>query len=231
MPNAVVAMNGDPRNRGCAGRMSRSFRARIPSLRHRTSLSIESGWLRGARRLPSENASERPDPGEISLLVIHNISLPPGRFGGGFVEQLFLNCLDCTMHPWFERLRGLRVSAHLLIDRRGRLTQFVPFGLRAWHAGESSFAGRGNCNDFSVGIELEGTDERPYTKAQYARLARVTRALMRAYPAITAERIVGHCDIAPGRKSDPGRAFDWAHYRAALAARDRAGLAGAQGDL
>ncbi|MBK6276600.1 MAG: 1,6-anhydro-N-acetylmuramyl-L-alanine amidase AmpD [Gammaproteobacteria bacterium] len=211
--------------------MSRSFRARIPSLRQRTPLSIESGWLRGARRLPSENANERPDPGEISLLVIHNISLPPGRFGGGFVEQLFLNCLDCTMHPWFERLRGLRVSAHLLIDRRGRLVQFVPCGLRAWHAGESSFAGRGNCNDFSVGIELEGTDERPYTKAQYARLARVTRALMRAYPGITPERIVGHCDIAPGRKSDPGRAFDWAHYRAALAARDRAGLAGAQGEL
>jgi AmpD protein len=200
-------------------------------LHHRTPLPIESGWLRGARRLPSDNANERPAPGDISLLVIHNISLPPGRFGGGFVEQLFLNCLDCTMHPWFERLRGLRVSAHLLIDRRGRLTQFVPFGLRAWHAGESRFAGRANCNDFSVGIELEGTDERPYTKAQYARLVRVTGALMRAYPAISAERFVGHCDIAPGRKSDPGRAFDWAHYRAALATRNRAAQVTTEGEL
>ena len=200
--------------------MSGSFRARTPSVRQRTRPSIDAGWLRGARRLPSGNANERPDPGEISLLVIHNISLPPGRFGGGFVEQLFLNCLDCTMHPYFERLQGLRVSAHLLIDRRGRLTQFVPFDRRAWHAGESRFEGRPHCNDFSVGIELEGTDERPYTRAQYARLVRVTRALMRAYPAITAGRIVGHADIAPGRKTDPGPAFDWVRYRAALAARD-----------
>ena len=189
-------------------------------MRQRTRPSIDAGWLRGARRLPSGNANERPDPGEISLLVIHNISLPPGRFGGGFVEQLFLNCLDCTMHPYFERLQGLRVSAHLLIDRRGRLTQFVPFDRRAWHAGESRFEGRPHCNDFSVGIELEGTDERPYTRAQYARLVRVTRALMRAYPAITAGRIVGHEHIAPGRKTDPGPAFDWVRYRAALAARD-----------
>jgi len=149
--------------------------------------------------------------------VIHNISLPPGRFGGGFVEQLFLNCLDCTMHPWSWPLEGLRVSAHLLIDRRGRVTQFVPFGRRAWHAGASSFEGRGNCNDFSIGIELEGTDERPFTQAQYARLVRVSLALMREFPLITADRIVGHADIAPGRKTDPGRAFDWTRYRVALA--------------
>jgi AmpD protein len=187
-------------------------------LRHPTHPLIESGWLRGARRLPSANANERPAGAAVELLVIHNISLPPGRFGGGYVEQLFLNCLDCTMHPWFARLQGLRVSAHLLIDRRGRVTQFVPFDRRAWHAGASRFEGREDCNDFSVGIELEGTDERPYTRAQYARLVRVSRALMREYPGITASRIVGHSDIAPGRKTDPGRAFDWERYRAALVA-------------
>ena len=198
--------------------MCPSLRAPGQPLRHPTRLLIESGWLRGARRLPSPNANERPAGSAVELLVIHNISLPPGRFGGGYIEQLFLNCLDCTMHPWFARLEGLRVSAHLLIDRRGRVTQFVPFDRRAWHAGASSFAGRENCNDFSVGIELEGTDERPYTRAQYARLVRVSRALMREYPRITAGRIVGHSDIAPGRKTDPGRAFDWERYRAALAA-------------
>lgn len=176
------------------------------------------GWLRQARRLESDNANERPE-GEVSLLVIHNVSLPPGRFGGGFVEQLFLNTLDCSLHPYFERLRGLRVSAHLLIDRRGRVTQFVPFGRRAWHAGESCFDGRSGCNDFSIGIELEGTDERPYPQVQLRRLLRVTRALMRHYPAITVQRIVGHADIAPGRKTDPGPAFDWAGFRAALTGR------------
>lgn len=180
------------------------------------------GWLRGARRLQSDNVNERPsaEAGVISLLVIHSISLPPGRFGGGFIERLFLNQLDCDGHPYFERLRGLCVSAHLLIDRRGRLTQFVPFGRRAWHAGESCHEGRTNCNDFSIGIELEGTDERPYTKAQYRRLLRVTRELMRHYPAITTTRIVGHADIAPGRKTDPGPAFDWMAYRTALNDRE-----------
>lgn len=176
------------------------------------------GWLRGARRLESDNANARPGA-EISLLVIHNISLPPGRFGGGFIERLFLNTLDCSAHPYFGQLRALRVSAHLLIDRRGRATQFVAFGRRAWHAGESCFAGRTGCNDFSIGIELEGTDQRPYTRAQYRRLLRVTRALMRHYPAITIGRIVGHADIAPGRKTDPGPAFDWTGFRAALEGR------------
>lgn len=174
-----------------------------------------AGWLRAARRLESPNANERPCD-EISLLVIHNISLPPGRFGGGFIEQLFLNTLDCSAHPYFGTLRDLHVSAHLLIDRRGRAMQFVPFARRAWHAGRSSFAGRGECNDYSIGIELEGTDERPYTRAQYRRLVRIARALMRRYPAITIDRIVGHSDIAPGRKTDPGPVFDWAGFRAAL---------------
>ncbi len=149
--------------------------------------------------------------------MVHNISLPPGEFGSAYVEQLFTNCLDCTLHPWFERLRGLTVSAHLLIDRLGRMTQFVPFHLRAWHAGASCFEGRENCNDFSIGIELEGADDIPYTSAQYAGLARVSLALMREYPAISVRRIVGHADIAPGRKSDPGAAFDWDLYRAVLA--------------
>jgi len=183
---------------------------------HKT-LHIDNGWLTGVRRVPSANASERPDPREISLLVIHNISLPPGEFGGGFVEQLFLNCLDCSLHPYFEEhLRGLEVSAHVFIDRAGRITQFVPFHLRAWHAGRSSFCGRENCNDFSIGIELEGTDELPYTAAQYEALVEVTAALMRNYPEIAPDRIVGHSDIAPGRKTDPGPAFDWDAFRRAL---------------
>lgn len=182
------------------------------------------GWLRGVRRLESDNANERPAgaQGEISLLVIHNISLPPGRFGGGFIEALFLNTLDCSLHPYFECLRELHVSAHLLIDRRGRLTQFVPFARRAWHAGESCFEGRSACNDFSIGIELEGTDERPYTRAQYRSLQRVTRKLLHHYPALTVAGIVGHADIAPGRKTDPGAAFDWTGFRAALIERQDA---------
>ncbi|MBP8926966.1 MAG: 1,6-anhydro-N-acetylmuramyl-L-alanine amidase AmpD [Pseudomonadales bacterium] len=180
-------------------------------------MNIDGGWLEGVRRIPSPNANERPPGGVVDLLVVHNISLPPGEFGFGYIEQLFTNCLDCTRHPWFEKLRELTVSAHLLIDRRGRMTQFVPFHLRAWHAGASCFEGRENCNDFSIGIELEGADDIPYTSAQYAGLARASLALMREYPAIDTQRIVGHSDIAPGRKSDPGVAFDWDRYREALA--------------
>lgn len=171
------------------------------------------GWLRGARRLPSPHCDDRPDADDISLLVIHNISLPPGQFGTTCVEQLFLGTLDCNAHPYFEGLRGVRVSAHFFIDRRGRLTQFVPLHRRAWHAGVSTFEGRERCNDFSIGIELEGTDDRAFTVAQYRQLARVTRHLRRAFPRITAKRITGHSDIAPGRKTDPGPHFDWARYR------------------
>jgi AmpD protein len=177
---------------------------------------IEGGWLVGARRLCSPNANQRPAGCAIDLLVIHSISLPPGEFGTGCVERLFCNTLDCAEHPWFGQLQGLQVSAHLLIARDGFCTQFVDFGQRAWHAGASRFAGRENCNDFSIGIELEGTDEQPYADAQYARLAAVARSLMREYPGITIGRIVGHADIAPGRKTDPGPAFDWARLRAAL---------------
>jgi N-acetyl-anhydromuramoyl-L-alanine amidase len=178
---------------------------------------VRSGWLIGARHIASLNANQRPSPLLVDLLVIHNISLPPGEFGTGLVEALFCNSLDCSAHPWLERLRGVEVSAHLLIDRHGGITQFVPFHLRAWHAGASVFEGRENCNDFSIGIELEGTDELPYADEQYASLIAVTRILMREYPGISNQRIVGHADIAPGRKTDPGAAFDWQRYLRALA--------------
>jgi len=178
-------------------------------------VEIKQHRIRGARFLPSPNCNERPE-GEISLLVIHNISLPPGQFGGGQIESLFCNRLDWDAHPFFTEIRGLEVSAHLLIDRAGTLTQFVPFDRRAWHAGRSCFQGREACNDFSIGIELEGTDELPYTERQYERLIQVTRALLNTYPDLTPERIVGHCQIAPGRKTDPGPAFDWARFLAAL---------------
>ena len=177
---------------------------------------IDQGWLMGALRRPSPNYNARPDPDDLSLLVIHNISLPPGRFGGKQVEQLFCNCLDWSEHPFFETIQGLEVSSHLFIRRDGEVIQFVPFHERAWHAGRSEFQGRGNCNDFSIGIELEGTDDAPYESVQYDQLVQVTCALMQAYPAITLDRIVGHCDIAPGRKTDPGPYFDWDYYRAAV---------------
>lgn len=178
-------------------------------------VEIEQHRIRGARFLPSPNCNERPE-GEISLLVIHNISLPPGQFGGGQIEALFTNRLDWDAHPFFNEIRGLEVSAHLLIDRAGKLTQFVPFDRRAWHAGRSCFQGREACNDFSIGIELEGTDDLPYTDFQYERLIQVTRALLNTYPDLTRERIVGHCQIAPERKTDPGPAFDWPRFLAAL---------------
>ena len=174
------------------------------------------GWLAGVSRLPSPNCDRRPH-GEVSLLVIHNISLPPGEFGGDAVQQLFLNRLDPKAHPAFAELEGLRVSAHLFIDRNGALTQFVPCAARAWHAGRSRYAGRPNCNDFAIGIELEGTDDAPYEAAQYLTAAAVIAALLRAYPTLCATRIVGHSDIAPGRKTDPGPSFDWARMRALLA--------------
>ena len=154
----------------------------------------------------SENCDARPAGAAITLLVIHNISLPPGRFGTGCVEQLFTNRLDASAHPYFAALAGLRVSAHFLIDRGGVLTQFVSCSERAWHAGQSQFEGRPACNDFSLGIELEGTDERPYTQKQYRTLARLARKLIAAFPL---RAVRGHSDVAPGRKTDPGPSFDW----------------------
>lgn len=183
---------------------------------------IVDGWLAGARVCLSPNRDARPDPDDISLLVIHNISLPPGRFGGAHIDQLFTNTLDAAAHPYFADIATLHVSAHFLIARDGALTQYVPLHERAWHAGVSSFAGRQRCNDFSIGIELEGTDVRPFTARQYRRLIAVTRTLLRTFPQLSAARIAGHSDIAPGRKTDPGPHFDWQRYRAALTAEQEA---------
>ncbi|HKJ10404.1 MAG TPA: 1,6-anhydro-N-acetylmuramyl-L-alanine amidase AmpD [Gammaproteobacteria bacterium] len=165
-------------------------------------------WLSGVRRVASPNWDERP-AGEVSLIVVHGISLPPGEFGGPAIDALFTNTLDAQGHPYFEKIAHLRVSSHVLIRRDGAVVQYVPFNRRAWHAGESCFQGRCACNDFSVGIELEGTDEQPYTDAQYDRLAAVIKALQAAFPRIKADHVVGHSDVAPGRKSDPGPAFQW----------------------
>lgn len=175
--------------------------------------------LEGTRFVESPNQSERSADSTIDLLVIHNISLPPGEFGGPAIEELFCNQLDCSAHPYYEALESLQVSAHLLIDRRANITQFVPFNCKAWHAGQSQFQGRENCNEFSIGIELEGTDDTAFTDAQYGALIEVTLALMNAYPALTVDRIVGHSDIAPDRKTDPGPCFDWSRYRARLGDR------------
>ena len=179
-------------------------------------MSIESHRLISASFVESPNQSARPAEALISLLVIHNISLPPGEFGGDSITQLFCNTLNCSAHPYFRALEGLRVSAHVLIRRDGDIMQFVPFDRKAWHAGESSFQGIENCNDFSIGVELEGTDHDPFTDSQYTALTQVTRDLLAAYPGLTEARIVGHSDVAPGRKSDPGPCFDWKRYRRSL---------------
>jgi AmpD protein len=165
-----------------------------------------SGWLPGARHLPSPNCDARPDGTAIELIVIHNISLPPGIFDGDAVIELFTNRLDWDAHPYYQGIRGLEVSAHFLIRRDGSLIQFVPCTLRAWHAGASNWQGRERCNDFSIGIELEGTDDLPFTDAQYATLIPLLATLKTAYPI---RAVVGHSDIAPDRKTDPGPHFAW----------------------
>lgn len=180
------------------------------------SVISSDGWLDAAAQCPSPNFNSRPDGQQISLLVIHNISLPPGEFGTGCVKDFFCNQLDSSRHPYFQTIAELKVSAHLFIDREGQITQFVPFTARAWHAGASVFNGVANCNDYSIGIELEGCDNIAYTDAQYNALAAVTRQLLVEYPNITRNQIVGHCDIAPGRKTDPGEAFDWNRYHLLL---------------
>jgi AmpD protein len=172
--------------------------------------------MRQARRVPSPNFEARPPGCEPELLVIHNISLPPGRYGGDHIERFFTNCLDCDEHPYFEEIRGMKVSSHLLVKRTGEVLQFVSLDERAWHAGQSCYEGRDNCNDFSIGIELEGCDDEPYADAQYGTLAEITAQLLAHYPRMSTGRIVGHSDIAPGRKTDPGPAFDWRRYRSAL---------------
>ena len=185
--------------------------------------SLAGGWLQQARRVPSPNFGPRPAGCVPRLLVVHNISLPPGQYGGDHIERLFTNCLDWDEHPFFAGIRGAQVSAHLLIRRGGEVVQFVSLADRAWHAGQSCYAGQDNCNDFSIGIELEGTDDEAYTGAQYRVLAAVTRTIQACYTDIDDSRIVGHSDIAPDRKTDPGPAFDWNRYRSLLA------VAGEQG--
>ena len=170
----------------------------------------DAGWLQSAEVIRSPNFDARPDTATIKLVVVHGISLPPGEYGGGFIQQFFCNRLDCDAHPYFDSIRDLCVSAHCLIERDGGLVQFVSFLDRAWHAGVSSWRGENACNDFSVGIELEGRDDEAYADAQYCRLAELIVALRSSYPGIGADAITGHSDIAPGRKTDPGPAFDWA---------------------
>ena len=176
-----------------------------------------SGWLKGVRKVVSPNCDERPDDGDVSLIVIHGISLPPGQFGGAWIDRFFLNDLPRGADPYFATIQDLKVSAHVLIDRTGAWTQYVPFSRRAWHAGKSQFGGRMACNDYSIGIELEGTDELPYTPAQYRSLVRLIRSLRNAYPSVSDAAIVGHSDVSPGRKTDPGPSFDWKHLRRLIA--------------
>ena len=174
--------------------------------------NIIDGWLCDARTVASPNFNQRPDDTVISLLVIHNISLPPGQYGGHHIEHFFTNQLDCSLDPFYKEIEGVEVSSHLLIKRTGEVVQFVPFADRAWHAGRSSFDACEECNDFSIGIELEGTDDDAYTDMQYKSLTAITQIIMAEYPEITKDRIVGHSDIAPGRKTDPGESFDWHAY-------------------
>lgn len=174
-------------------------------------MNIVDHWLQEARACPSPFFNERPNQ-EISLLVIHSIALPPKTYGGGWIEKLFTGDLPPDQHPYFAAIVNLQVSCHLLIQRTGDLVQFVGFDQRAWHAGQSCFEGRENCNDFALGIEMEGSDDQPYTQIQYQQLCAVTRSLLATYPQISKERICSHAQIAPERKTDPGPAFDWQHY-------------------
>jgi N-acetyl-anhydromuramoyl-L-alanine amidase len=169
-------------------------------------------WLRPAMRIVSPNQDDRPDPDDISLLVVHCISLPPGEFGTDCVSQLFCNQLDPNAHPYFQTIWQLKVSSHLLIRRNGEVLQYVPFNKRAWHAGASNFQGRERCNDFSIGIELEGSEDVAYTDSQYLALSQIALTLIDHYPRLTSQQITGHSDIAPGRKTDPGESFDWPRF-------------------
>jgi len=176
-------------------------------------INNKSGLLAEAIQISSDNNDDRPDNESIRLIVVHNISLPPGEFGGPYISQLFTNQLNKTEHPYFADIYQLKVSSHLLIRRDGEVIQYVPFHKRAWHAGASSYCGAECCNDFSIGIELEGTDDVPYEPVQYEKLAKLIRELRQSYPDINKNAITGHCDIAPGRKTDPGPAFNWDHLQ------------------
>ncbi len=185
-------------------------------------IDAATGLLAGARQVLSPHFDERPAGTAPELLVVHGISLPPGEFGGPWIDRLFTGTLPWDAHPYFKEIEGLRASAHALIRRDGQIVQYVPFGQRAWHAGKSEYRGRPACNDFSIGVELEGADDTPYTDAQYRELAALAAALLKAYPSLSGQAIAGHSDIAPGRKTDPGPAFDWPRFRALLAEGMRA---------
>ncbi len=181
-------------------------------------IDTATGLLAGARQVLSPHCDSRPPGATLELIVIHGISLPPGEFGGPWIDRLFTANLPADAPANLRELVGLRVSAHVLVRRDGALTQYAPFGMRAWHAGQSVYRGRAACNDFSIGIELEGTDSIPYTQAQYERLTALAAALIATYPTLSSEHVARHSDIAPGRKTDPGPAFDWTRWRALLAA-------------
>jgi AmpD protein len=201
----------------CAGSMhdaTMSSHGKIPFR-----IDAEVGVMEGARQVASPNHDARPQDMDIALVVVHGISLPPGEFGAPWIDLLFTNALPTDRHPYFAEVAGLKVSSHLLIRRDGEVVQYVSFRQRAWHAGQSSYHGRSRCNDFSIGIELEGADEIPYEHAQYRALTDVIDVLCAAYPTLSPERVVGHSDIAPGRKTDPGPAFDWPRLRAMLLSR------------
>jgi len=176
----------------------------------------DAGWLQSVEVIRSPNFDARPDDSKIKLVVVHGISLPPGEYGGGHIHKFFCNDLDPAAHEYFESICGMTVSAHCLIERDGSVVQFVSFLDRAWHAGQSAWRGEQACNNFSIGIELEGCDDRPYKEAQYCSLAGLVAALRARYPDIEADAIAGHCDIAPARKTDPGPAFDWNRLRQLL---------------
>ena len=179
-------------------------------------IDVAAGLVTPARFVVSPNHDERPEGSVPELILVHGISLPPGEYGGPWIDRLFANALPSDAHPYFAQVAGLKVSSHALIRREGDLAQYVPFHRRAWHAGASSYRGRERCNDFSIGIELEGADERPYEPVQYRKLVELIVALCGAYPSLSVERIAGHSDVAPGRKTDPGPAFDWPRFRAML---------------
>ena len=177
---------------------------------------ITNHLLESARQVPSPNCGDRPGAMKFDLVVIHSISLPPGQYGGKSIERFFCNQLEVNEHPYFKEIEGLEVSAHLLILRSGEVVQFVPFHRRAWHAGASHYQGRENCNDFSIGIELEGTDIDEFELEQYQMLAQIVQALASNYPEFSVNGVTGHSDIAPGRKSDPGVGFDWGYFHSLL---------------
>ena len=189
-------------------------------------VDLDSGLMRGARQIASPNHDSRPAGVQADLIVVHGISLPPGEYGGPWIDRLFTNTLPADVHPYFAEIGTLRVSSHLVVMRDGEVTQYVRFTDRAWHAGKSIFEGRAACNDFSVGVELEGTDTQPYEDVQYERLAEAVAALCAAYPRLSPARLVGHSDIAPGRKTDPGPAFDWPRARRLIAEASAASACG-----